>query len=222
MWINLLESIFPRHCLVCKEEGAWLCPICQKKLKTVKASFCPFCLKLTTDYKTCPSCRKKYHLNGLISIYYFEPTIKRVIYQYKYRRSKDIANFLIKISIEKLKKSLPQDIDMTIPIPLHILSKSKRGFNQSEIFTKELAKKFNLKYSNKILSKTKLTRTQSKLSREERENNVKGSFRSRTVNNHNILLVDDVFTTGSTMDEAAKTLKKSGAKQVWGLTIAKR
>ena len=111
-----------------------------------------------------------------------------------------------------------------IPIPLYKKKLKERGFNQSEEIAKELSKIFKIPVFNNVLIKTRQTLSQAKLNKEEREKNIKGTFscqQKEIINGKKILLVDDVFTTGSTMEEGAITLKSAGAKQVWGIVIAR-
>ena len=111
-----------------------------------------------------------------------------------------------------------------IPIPLHKTKKRKRGFNQSELIAKELSKSLNIPLKTDILVKTKKTQTQTNLTKEQRAENVKNAFiikNPQSIEGKTVFLVDDVFTTGSTMKECAKTLKKAGATYVWGIAVAR-
>ena len=124
---------------------------------------------------------------------------------------------------------MPQN-SILVPIPLSKNRKNWRGFNQSEILTKTLAKKFGVEYSNSLIRIIE-TKTQVGLSRDERKKNVKGAFSLRSsrhpeldlgsrLRDKNFILVDDVYTSGATMQEAAKVLKRAGANSVWGMTVA--
>jgi len=111
-----------------------------------------------------------------------------------------------------------------VPIPLHKKKFKQRGFNQSEEIAKELSKTLGLPIFNNILIKIKQTLDQVELKKEEREKNIKGVFfcqKPDLIFDQKILLVDDVFTTGSTMEECALTLKRAGAKEVWGIVVAR-
>ncbi len=113
---------------------------------------------------------------------------------------------------------------LMVPIPLFSSKLRKRGYNQAEILAKELSKKFNLPFQN-ILKRARDTKSQFKLSKKDREANIKGAFKMENgewkMKNTSILLVDDVVTTGSTLLEAANILKRNGAKRVIGLTLAR-
>ena len=123
-----------------------------------------------------------------------------------------------------LKKFLNTERPLVVPIPLYWHKENIRGFNQASLFGEKLSLKFNLLFSDKILVRKKNVPSQTKLTQKEREENVKGIF-SISPNIHNslfnILLVDDVWTTGATLKEATRVLKEGGVKRVWGLTIAR-
>jgi len=123
-----------------------------------------------------------------------------------------------------LKKFLNTERPLVVPIPLYWHKENIRGFNQASLFGEKLSLKFNLLFSDKILVRKKNVPSQTKLTQKEREENVKGIF-SVSPNIHNslfnILLVDDVWTTGATLKEATRVLKEGGVKRVWGLTIAR-
>lgn len=123
-----------------------------------------------------------------------------------------------------LKKYIDEDKPVVVPVPLHRQKENFRGFNQSCLFGKRIARHFNLEFSDKILVRSKNVPSQTKLTEKERQQNVKGIFSiSPQIHNSifNILLIDDVWTTGSTLKEATRVLKEGGAKKVWGITIAR-
>jgi ComF family protein len=112
---------------------------------------------------------------------------------------------------------------LIIPVPLHIKRKRWRGFNQAEVIARELVNYFNLDLSTEKLVRIKHAKAQAKLGEEERKNNIKNCFawKSEELDGRNVVLVDDVATTGSTLNECARVLKDNGAGEVWGLVVAK-
>jgi len=115
------------------------------------------------------------------------------------------------------------EIDLIIPIPLHRLRKIDRGYNQSYYIAKGLSKYFNIPLSGKILFRSKFTKSQTTLNLKEREENISGAFnlkKHKTVSGKNILLVDDVITTGATTNECAKVLLEAGANNVYAISAA--
>ncbi|TSC75962.1 MAG: phosphoribosyltransferase [Parcubacteria group bacterium Gr01-1014_30] len=160
--------------------------------------------------------------------------VKKLIAQFKYNPFvKDLASTLAGLIIHQfeqteyppplLAKSGGGQI-LIIPIPLTRKRLRQRGFNQAEEIGRELSKQLKVPLVNNVLLKTKETMPQVELSKQERIQNVKDVFfceNAEAIKKKTVLLVDDVFTTGSTMEEAARVLKESGAKEVWGITVAR-
>ena len=220
--MNLLDFIFPKRCVNCAAFGAYFCAKCTKEAKCITNQICPLCQRQAICGKTHPGCVTKYTLDGLIIGFYYKGSVKRAIGKIKYRWQYDIANTLASLfSGEIWKFDFPADA-LLVPIPLHVRRKKWRGFNQAELICSILAAKFGIRYGN-LLRRTIETKTQVGLSRLERKKNINGAF--EVVKNSNLkdksyILVDDVYTTGATMNEACKTLKRAGASEVWGLAIA--
>ncbi|MBI2012290.1 ComF family protein, partial [Candidatus Daviesbacteria bacterium] len=181
---------------------------------------------------THPFCIRRYGLDGLWSLGIYQDPLKRAIQKIKYRWIKELAGDLVDILIEywarnppilldQIKKSQGKDWVIT-SIPLHWSRKNWRGFNQAELLAKLLAKKLGLKYQE-LLKRKINTKTQVGLDSYSRRKNIKGAFsltKPYTLN-ANILLIDDVWTTGATLKECAKVLKRARAKSVWALTLAR-
>ncbi len=235
MWIKnfLLSIIFPRFCLCCQKEGKYLCQECFSGLGILKDSFC-LCRKPMRLIKAgkCRNCRWK-KLNGLYSaLSYQNSTTKKIIQRFKYQPFvKELAKplaFLIISHFRELNNPPPflekNNDFFLVPAPLNKKRLKWRGFNQSEEITKELSRILGIKILNNVLIKTKKTFPQVELSEKEREKNVSEAFicqNHHLFKNKKIILVDDVYTTGSTIQECAKILKKAGAEQVWGVVVAR-
>ncbi len=227
--------IFPKHCLGCKKEGFYLCGDCRHLLEICEYNFC-LCEQnpqrlFPASKMICPKCKGK-KLSGL----YFALTYKnnilaqKLIHQFKYSPYlKDLAPTLSSLLIEHFIKTETNtneiwENSILIPVPLHSQKLRERGYNQSEELAKELAKILQIPVFSDVLLKIKQTKPQMQLKKEEREKNLQSAF---TIKNHGkihgkkIFLVDDVYTTGLTMQECASQLLSSGAKQVWGITIAR-
>lgn len=224
----LLELLFPIECLNCGKEKEWLCQQCFNSIPLVNQFVCPICQRPSLNGATCLDCKNKTYLDGLIfATYYDRPLIKKLIQKMKYYFIKDVAEILAELPIKliinsNLYSSLQPDL--VIPIPLHRKKILERGFNQSEIIAQKIAQKFNWPLGNNIIARIKNTKSQTKLKKEKREQNIAGAFTvcdKKIIKNKNIILIDDVVTTGATLEEAAKVLKKSGAKSVWAITVAK-
>ncbi|QQS39092.1 ComF family protein [Candidatus Woesebacteria bacterium] len=164
-------------------------------------------------------------MDGLTSLWEYTGVIKKAIGKLKFQFATEIANELTKgfvISMRSADKPLPINVTL-IPIPLHRIRKNWRGFNQVEIIGQHLAKYYRWGFEPDLLVRHANTLPQSKLAKDERSKNVLGIFsvsENKSVQNANFVLLDDVWTTGSTMKEATKVLKRHGSGKVWGITLA--
>jgi ComF family protein len=230
-----LDLIFPPACLSCSRFNHWLCPTCQGKIKLNKGSICPYCLEETHNFQKHQKCRG--NIDGLISLWQYKGVvqiwIKQIKYQYYFSYTKSLVDlYLVYLSLLK-----PQSFydflntkPLIIPIPLHKSKFKTRGFNQSFLIAKNLANNWNLPISNKIIFRSKNTPPQASLTKAKRKKNMKNAFilnlslkklGIKPLKNQNVLLIDDVFTTGSTCQEAARILKTVGVNKVWVLTLAR-
>jgi len=222
----LLDILFPRFCFGCGKEGSYLCQDCQSCLDITEDIFClcsvPKRLVFSRNMNSakCTQCLSK-KLNGLFfPLSYQNNLVKELIRQFKYdpfvkELAKPLAELII-THFQLIDKEVWKD-KILIPIPLHKKKLRKRGFNQAEEIAKELANRLEIPLLLNCLKKAKTTSPQAELSKKEREENIKGVFwikNEHLIKNKKILLVDDIYTTGATMEEAAKILKKAGAKEV--------
>ncbi len=195
---------------------------------------CIPCGKASIDGLTHPGCRGKYTIDGAFSALSYNKIVKKLIYNFKYEPFlSDLKNTLIELFYESIiqnevfireMKQYNNEKIVLAPIPLHKNRLRKRGYNHAKLLADRLSIKLNLIVSD-ILIRVKDTKIQAGLKREERQKNVSNAF-SLQPNNQifkypNIFLVDDILTTGSTLLEAANTLKRKGTKRVWGLTLAR-
>ncbi len=232
MLLSLLISLlFPKKCVGCQKLGTYFCPDCIASIKQGQL-ICPVCKDSAMGGQTHPLCKTKFGLNGLWSLGIYEGSLRSCITQLKYKWVRNLATVLADLVIEywaihqpflldKIKQSKGQGW-VIVPVPLHHLRQNWRGFNQSKLLGQILSKKFGLDYCDG-LKRIRYTKPQAKLKSFERKKNIKDAF-SLTSNYNlapNILLIDDVWTTGSTMKECCYILKKAGAKQVWALTLAR-
>ncbi|MCD6086177.1 ComF family protein [bacterium] len=234
------EILFPEKCLGCgtiykKRYLPYLCQNCFNQIKIHSFPFCPICQRKLPFYfhrRTkkiyLPSC---YHqgenqISWLgAATDYNNPLIQKLLKAYKYQFIKEIsltlsailAKYLIESELEKIIKKEW----LIIPIPLYPRRERWRGFNQSELIASLLAEKFNLSLKKDILFRKKPTKEQAGLTLKEREENIKDAFEvKKEVKNKKIILLDDVYTSGLTVKEAARALKKAGAKKIACLTVA--
>jgi len=227
----IFDLFFPRFCINCGKEGSYLCQDCFYLIEILEEQYCPFCLrpKVVSDGKTCNYCKSLKKLTGLFcAASYDNFIVKKMINQFKYEPYiKDAAEPLSSLIISHLtnlnKGDNFQDF-ILIPVPLEKRKLKKRGFNQAEEIAKELSKNFKIPVFNNTLIKTKSTPAQVELEKTKRQENIKGVFscqKIELIKNKKILLIDDVFTTGATLEECARILKEAGAKEVWGMVVAR-
>jgi len=233
-WNIFLDAIFPWHCCFCKQEIRHypLCQDCQKNIVINHSFICPSCKKRIINLsKNCCSKNSFIYALGFVSSYE-NPILKETIHFFKYQRiialQKPLANLMVKFLKEtKLISGLNQKNILLIPVPLHSKKQKERGFNQSELLAKNLSIYFGLALDSKILLRVKNNLSQVKIQNFiERKRNVKNVFqipkeKINLIRNKWIILIDDVYTSGATMQEAAKVLKQNGAKKVIGLVLAK-
>lgn len=210
--INLLEFIYPNVCgfcnKICKEE---ICSKCRIKIKKHQINIV---IKPQNKY-----------FDELISVFKYEGIIREKILQYKFNDKAYMKNTFAKIILKNKKVcGLLEKYDIIIPVPIHKNRKAQRGYNQTQLITSKIAEYINIEPCNNVLIKNKNTIAQSKLNKQKRNENIKEAFNIlnlEKIQGKNVLLFDDIYTTGSTANECSRVLKKAGAKTVGVLTIAK-
>lgn len=196
------DLLFPKFCAGCEKEGDWLCEEC------LPAAI------ISQENKAVS------HLDGVTALFdYGENTPSRLIKMFKYNYLLEITSIFEKIIYSINFNNIWPDF-IVVPVPLHARRERERGFNQAEIVAKIFSQKLDLKM-NSNLSRVIYTMQQAKLSGEQRRENLKDAFVFNGVVPEKVLLVDDVYTTGATMQECAKVLKNKGVKTVWGLVLAR-
>ena len=225
--MGVLDLIFPKTCLDCGRARVYICSDCLAKVRLVKP-ICPYCEKPSIDGITHVKCQGKFGLDGLIAIWEYEGVIRKALIALKYKYSLEVGHELSSLFLQYLPNSkfIIPDSAALVPVPLYWYRQNFRGFNQSDLIGKAVSEAKGWKFVPDLLIKKKSTTPQAELKGDERRQNLKGVFavnpdHSLITNRYSLILFDDVFTTGSTLMEAAKTLKRSGIKKVWGLTIAR-
>ncbi|BDQ02695.1 ComF family protein [Ignavibacterium sp.] len=210
-----------------------ICPACNQKLKHSEEIICDNCfdkLKLAHESLIEEEYHKKFSAKKYISdfhpVFIFEKDreVQHIIHALKYNRHFSVGIYFGKIIGNQIKDKLDNwKIDLIIPVPLHKLKKAERGYNQSEFIAKGISVQTGIRWNKKIISRKKYTETQTHLTAEERQLNVKDAFKIKdkdAVDGKNILLVDDVITTGSTISECAHQLILAGAKNIYATSMA--
>lgn len=221
--------LFPRRCPVCdrpvKPAGKKICDSCRGKLRFVQEAHCMKCgkplLQGTEEY--CTDCRGKRHefIQGR-SLYEYESAAAS-IYRFKYAKRREYAEFYG----EELSKRFGEMIkrwkaDAIVPVPIHEARRKERGYNQAELLAKQLGRSLKLPVKDDLIVRMKKTIPQKELNALQRQNNLKRAFKisKNDVKLSTIIVVDDIYTTGSTVDEMARVLKQAGVERVYVLTLA--
>jgi ComF family protein len=209
------------------------CPSCNKKLSADEVVVCPYCLskiKLAEDERIKSEFNRKFSSDGIISefisLYVFEKDkeLQHIIHSLKYNNKFLTGKFLGSLISNQLKEKINGwKIDYITPVPLHHLKKADRGYNQSFYIAKGLSKGLTIPISEGFIKRKKYTKSQTTMSLKERQENIEGAFKAKrnlNLKDKNILLIDDVITTGSTIGECGKILLSAGANKVYAASVA--
>ncbi len=227
--MGLLDLLFPKYCVSCKRIGDFLCPDCFALLTFNTHVSCVVCNKHSLDGLTHPICRGKSTIDGIFASIGYNKTARKLLYTFKYKPYvSKLDSFLGELFYEGLIQQEPFNNVLVarpilVPIPLFPSKLRKRGYNHATLLSQQLSKKLQLEHKDLLIRK-KSTLSQYGLNRKERQENIQGAFGLSTPNpnfSQSVFLVDDIVTTGSTFLEAAKILKKSGVKKVWGIALAR-
>jgi len=225
---NIFNIFFPIKCGYCDEiteNGSYICDSCRKELDLEdKLNRCKFCgTKLFDKNRVCLECDKdKKYYEELIFFSEYKDVLKNKILAYKFNDKKYLKDFFAE---ELSRYLLNLEADYIIGVPISTKRMRERGYNQTNLVAKKLGQILNIKYVSDILIKTGDTVHQSGLSKTERKINIKNSFKvadKYDICDKKILLIDDIFTTGATVNECSKMLKKAGAKKVIVATILRK
>ncbi len=219
---SALALLFPPVCVGCGKVGSRWCVICQSNVKILKGTLCEICGLPLDIAGVCDSCRTDGpHFYALRAWAVFDNPVKNSLHKLKYRRGMSMGDSLAaQMIVFVLELNWP--IDMIIPIPLGKHRLKERGYNQGAMIVSPLAMALNAKHAPNELARRKETRSQVELTRQERKENIIGAFQAGVrVKGKNVLVLDDVSTTGSTLSSSAEALYSSGAKNVYALTVAR-
>ena len=231
IYLALINSIYPPKCMVCKQnvsDDDHFCSICWPKIEFISEPFCKICgLPQAVEYlvfecQSCQSLKPKFDLSK--SVFRYNWITRKMIKNFKFYGktyySKNFAQLIFKSC-----KELVNSCDYIIPVPMHDNDLHNRGFNQTLLIAISLAQISNKPLLKNTLLKIKQSEAQSTLSRKERLENLKNVFAVNSkhylLKDKNVVIIDDVMTTGATLNECAKVLKKAGVKKVITLSIAR-
>ncbi len=216
--------MFPQWCIGCGKGGSILCPSCQDSLPCIMPPLCPRCGKPQPGGILCPGCIDwNAEIDGIRSPFRFDGIMRQAIHQLKYKNLRALATPLAKLLRDYLVTN-PLPGEVLVPVPLHPRRLRERGYNQSRLLAKKLGSLTNLPVIDDCLLRRHHALPQARTATvDERRRNVADAF--TCVNNRlqdkQVLLIDDVSTSGATLDACATALKAAGAILVWGLVLAR-
>lgn len=225
---KIVNLVYPRRCPVCDDvvpmEQGLICTECQKKIKYIKPPRCRKCGKQLYDENVifCSDCERVKHIyDGGYALYDYQ-SMKSSIYRFKYSKRSEYAKYYAKDIFEQLGEEICRiQADALIPVPLHRSRQVKRGYNQAEELAKELSKLMGIPCYSNLVKRVKNTVPQKELDTHERQNNLKKAFliHSDVVKLNKTIIVDDIYTTGSTVDAVARELRQHGVGNVYYLAL---
>ena len=227
----VLDLVFPPRCVACYRLGTWFCASCADEVEAICPPICRRCgLPLDASRpragSTCQRClRSPPRLDGLRSYAFHSGPLREAIRYFEYEDTRVLAKPLGDLLSQGwLNPSIGvQDIDLIVPVPLHPRRERERGFNQAALLARRMGANLGLSVADGVLKRTKQTRPQVGLSAQERRRNVDNAFQcvGPVLTGTQVLLVDDVCTSGSTLEAACRALREGGASFVWASTLAR-
>lgn len=223
---GLLDLIFPPRCLLCDQPGASLCDHCCQSFPRVVPPVCRLCGQPIDVPGVCRSCRQTpLAIDGIHSVFLFEAGVRKAVHLLKYRNQQTMAPALAGLMADYWRAN-PLSADLLIPVPLHPARQRERGYNQADLLARALGDMIGLPVITTGFQRVRHTQPQMSLGAAERRENVQGAFTylSRSdnrISGQRVVVIDDVCTTGSTMEACSLALKAAGASVVWGFTLAR-
>lgn len=226
---TILNILFPRRCPVCgeivKPAGRLICPTCFRELSFVKSPICKKCGKEIEDetMEFCEDCMAYRHAFEYgMALFNYNDVAKNSMVQIKYHNKREYLDFYgTALAVRFEREIRKMNVDAIIPVPVHPSRRRKRGFNQAEVLAKILGDRLGIPVKPELLKRTKKTLPQKELTAGERLKNLSGAFQAETIpaDVRRVLLVDDIYTTGSTVEACTRVLKASGAETIYFVVI---
>lgn len=228
---RLVNMIFPIRCPMCEniivQKGKMICEDCDSKAVIIKEAKCEKCGKalLTGERLYCSDCNVINHkFKKGVSVFEHEGALRESVYRFKYNNAREYADYYGKVAAEVYERTFVKwGIDVIVPVPLYKNKEIKRGYNQAKVFADSISKYTGIPVDAKCLIRRKSTVPQKELSIEMRKANLEKAFAVddlKVLKYKNILLVDDIYTTGSTIDACAKVLMAAGVENVYFVCIS--
>ncbi len=225
---RLINVLFPLRCAICDEPVYGeipVCPKCAASVRCIEGDTCIKCGKVLKDSEkmTCYDCSRKIHsFDRGFSVFEYQD-IKKSLYRFKYAGRAEYGAYYAFVTQRYMGRVISQlNASALVPVPIHRKRMAARGYNQAEVFAKELSRLVGIPVRSDLIFRTKATVPMKKLSESERKNNLKKAFiiAPNVVKLKSIIIIDDIYTTGSTMDAVASLFKEAGVEKVYFITVA--
>jgi len=222
-----LDMLFPVHCAGCQKIGHVLCPACIAQIQPLPSPICDFCGVPLSTYGVCKNCQyRRPKLSGQRAVSLYQEPLRGCIHGLKYDGNMRLA-IPLGLLLAQAYRYYDMQADMLIPVPLHSERQKQRGFNHASLLAEACSANTGVPMHDNILVRLRATVAQVDLHPRERYQNVAGAFACSSesarsmLKGHRILIIDDVSTTGATLEACATPLFEAGAKEVWGLVLAR-
>ena len=226
-----LELLYPKRCVVCDkvlskiEKDIGICKSCSKEIRLVGRDYCMKCggplSSKAMEY--CPNCQGNSHIfNQSKAVFRYVGEMKNSLYRFKYANKRCYGKVYARFAVKQYGNWIKsKKIDAIIPVPMYEQKKRKRGYNQAEVFARALSEITGIPTYNKIVRREKDTVAMKQLTKAKRKKNLLNAFilTENVVQFRKVLIVDDIYTTGTTIDEVAKVLKAGGVEEVYGMCV---
>lgn len=232
----LMDLIYPRRCPICREiilpKGNYLCRACRKKVTLVKQPSCMKCGKplAIMEQECCYDCiRHAHHYKRGFAVYVYDDVMRQSLGDFKFRGKKEYADFFAQEIVSHYGARIRQiGIDYLVPVPLHPAKQRARGYNQAEILARKIGEALFIPVIPNLLKRNRNTTPQKTLDDKERLKNLRRAFSfgegldlsDEEKRNRKIMLVDDIYTTGSTIEACTNVLNKQGITNVYFVTVS--
>ena len=229
----VLDLLFPPHCVICRRLGTWLCQDCQDKIELITPPLCLRCgLPLaepagpSRSRAICVRCQgRTTELDGLLAYAFHTDPLRQIIHEFKYRDLRCLARPLGQMMAQGWSALAPSEweVDVIVPVPLHPTRQRQRGYNQAALLARELGFHMQRPVVENVLVRSRPTVPQVELSFQERMANIQGAFQctDSALAGKRVLLVDDVCTTGATLEAAGAALRRGKVSSIWAYTLAR-
>lgn len=226
---KILHIMYPSRCPFCMKiihaDRAGACNPCIRKLPYIEGANCMKCGKqiMNEESEYCMDClKKKHYFTQGISLWSYHDIVKQSVYWFKYKNKREFADYYALEICKRYAQLIRRwDADCLIPVPMYKRKMRKRGYNQTEVLADAISRQLEMPVNKNVIVRTRNTLPQKELNDKERQKNLKNAFKIKqnSVKLKKVILIDDIYTTGSTVDAAAECLIAAGAETVFVITL---